>query len=64
MEDFTNVIEHFVNKKGYIIDDNCESVIFYVSSSTDFYNKQSDVDLQIIFNNHPFVYGVCTFEYR
>lgn len=62
MEDFTNVVEHFVNKKGYISDDNCEGVIFYGSRSTGFYNEQSDIDLQIIFNNHPLMRGVCTFE--
>ena len=59
MEKFTDIIDEFVNKRGYTSDLNCEGIIFYGSRSTGFGTEESDIDLQIIFNgNHPFMRGV------
>jgi len=48
---FTNIINKFVNKKGYTDNKNIEGIIFYGSSQTGFNNDFSDIDLHIIFNN-------------
>ena len=49
---FTNIINKFVNKKGYTDNENIEGIIFYGSSQTGFNNNFSDIDLHIIFNNN------------
>ncbi len=49
---FTNIIEKFVNKMGYLENKDVEGIIFYGSNQTGFANKFSDIDLHIIFNNN------------
>ncbi len=42
---------------------NCEGVVFYGSRSTGFGTEESDIDLQVIFNdNHPLMRGVTFLE--
>ena len=52
MENFTNIINKFVNKMGYKNNDNLEGIVFYGSRQTGFANKFSDIDLHILFNNN------------
>lgn len=48
---FRNAIIDFLNKMGYLENENCEGIVFYGSYSTGFANEKSDIDLHIIFNN-------------
>jgi len=52
MNEFTNIINKFVNKMGYLNNKDLEGIIFYGSSQTGFSNDFSDIDLHIIFNNN------------
>ena len=61
MEIFT-VINEFVNEKGYTKDEHCEGIVFYGSRRTGFSNAQSDIDLQILFDEHPLMRGVSRFK--
>ncbi len=61
MEIFT-VIKEFVNEKGYTKDEHCEGIVFYGSRRTGFSNAQSDIDLQILFDEHPLMRGVSRFK--
>lgn len=49
--DFRNAITKFLNKMGYLENQDCEGVIFYGSYSTGFANEDSDIDLHIVFND-------------
>ncbi|MDO5568744.1 MAG: nucleotidyltransferase domain-containing protein [bacterium] len=51
MDKFTNIIETFVNKMGYLNNEQLEGIIFYGSNQTGFSNSYSDLDLHIIFSN-------------
>jgi len=51
MSEFTNVINKFVNKMGYLSNSNVEGIIFYGSNQTGFSNNFSDIDLHIILSN-------------
>lgn len=50
--DFRNAIDMFLNKWGYIINPDCEGIVFYGSYATGFQKENSDIDLHIIFNNN------------
>lgn len=56
------VINDFVNEKGYTQNQDCEGIIFYGSRSTGFETEESDVDLQILFNDHPLMRGISIFH--
>ncbi len=47
---FTNIINEFVDKMGYLQNEYLEGIVFYGSSQTGFYNQFSDIDLHIIFS--------------
>ena len=47
---FTNIINEFVNKMGYLQNEHLEGIVFYGSSQTGFNNEFSDIDLHVIFN--------------
>lgn len=50
MEKFTNIIEKFVNKMGYLGNKSLEGIVWYGSSQTGFANNCSDIDLHIVFS--------------
>lgn len=51
MNEFTNAINKFVNKMGYLANSNVEGILFYGSNQTGFGNNFSDIDLHIILSN-------------
>lgn len=50
MEKFTDIINKFVNKMGYLKNANLEGIVWYGSSQTGFANSCSDIDLHIVFS--------------
>ncbi len=51
MEKFTDIINKFVNKMGYLKNANLEGIVWYGSSQTGFANSCSDIDLHIVFSD-------------
>ena len=62
MENFLDIINKFILKMGYTNNSHFLGIYFYGSSLTGFNNKESDIDLHVIFDNSDFKHifrGVC-----
>lgn len=62
MENFLDIINKFILKMGYTNNSHFLGIYFYGSSLTGFNNKDSDIDLHVIFDNSDFKHifrGVC-----
>lgn len=51
MENYKSAIYNFIDKMGYLLDKDCEGIIFYGSYQHGFAKENSDIDLCVIFNN-------------
>ncbi len=51
MNSYQEALRKFIKMMGYLENDNVEGIVFYGSYLTGYNTKDSDLDLQIIFNN-------------
>lgn len=62
MEKYLAIINKFINKMGYNIDEHYLGLYFYGSCLTDFNTSNSDIDLHVIFDDSDLEHiyrGVC-----